>query len=464
MDNLANKLFNAVHHSWSAHCADHFSCEVALSGGVDSVVLLHLLWRLKEQNRAFDLSAVHIHHGLQAVADEWVVFCQNLCDKWQIPLTIQKVTIDKNSGLGIEAAARAARYQVFSGCLKNVIALAHHQNDQIETFFLSVLRGGGVRGLSAMPVVRFLNDKILWRPLLGVSRAEIEEYAKMHNLPFVEDPSNTNPYYLRNYLRHVWLPEIENKIPHFTRQIESNINQLQNALAILDEVAADDLSRTTSQDGVIDLHKLSKLSLPRRLEVLYLFIKNNQLGNIERNCLNAFAKQLFSHSEKYIVAKIQNETRHRAADSINNTARRDNAVSFLKFSDYAELKTPNGFLYAQYGFLWAFVPNHFSGSLKTEWQTADYGLPDEIINNLTCRKETKHDTIRTKIGHKSVWKLLQEKKIPKFIRHQWQVFVDSQDKCVAVANLRCDETISVKNGKIPKILQLSRFEVGTFFK
>ena len=426
MDNLANKLFNAVHRSWSAHCADHFSCEVALSGGVDSVVLLHLLWRLKEQNRAFDLSAVHIHHGLQKVADEWVVFCQNLCDKWQIPLTIQKVTIDKNSGLGIEAAARAARYQVFSGSTKNVIALAHHQNDQIETFFLSVLRGGGVRGLSAMPVVRFLNDKILWRPLLGVSRAEIEEYAKMHNLPFIEDPTNSDPAYTRNYLRHLWLPEIEQKIPHFACQIESNINQLQNALAILDEVAANDLSQTTSQDGVIDLHKLSKLSLPRRLEVLYLFIKNNQLQMPERHCLETFAQQLFRQPEKYGELGIG--------------------------------------LYAQYGFLWAFVPNHFSGSLKTEWQTANKGLPENIISTLNARTVNKHDTIRTKIGHKSVWKLLQEKKIPKFIRHQWQVFVDSQDKCVAVANLRCDETISVKNGKIPKILQLSRFEVGTFFK
>ncbi|MBP5789097.1 MAG: tRNA(Ile)-lysidine synthetase, partial [Neisseriaceae bacterium] len=103
MDNLANKLFNAVHHSWSAHCADHFSCEVALSGGVDSVVLLHLLWRLREKNPAFDLSAMHIHHGLQAVADEWIIFCENLCRKLKIPLTIQKVKVDKESGLGIEA-------------------------------------------------------------------------------------------------------------------------------------------------------------------------------------------------------------------------------------------------------------------------------------------------------------------------------------------------------------------------
>lgn len=422
MDNLTNKLAYIVENSWSAHCADHFSCEVALSGGVDSVVLLHLLCRLREKNPAFDLSAVHIHHGLQKVADEWGVFCQNLCDKWQIPLNIQKVTIDKRLGLGVEAAARNARYEVFSGSLKPVIALAHHQNDQIETFFLSVLRGGGVRGMSAMPCVRQLNDKILWRPLLNISRQQIELYAKNNNLPFVEDPTNTDPAYTRNYLRHFWLPEIENKIPHFARQIESNIKQLQNALAILDEVAADDLAQISPQHGVLDLHKLSKLSAPRRLEVLYLFIKNNQLQMPERHCLETFAQQLFRQPEKY-----------------------------------GELKTPQGFLYAQYGFLWAFVPNHFSGSLKTKWQTANKGLPDEIINHLTCRKATKCDTIRTKIGHKSVWKLLQEKKIPQFIRRQWLVWVDKQNQCVAVANVRIDETLSVKNGKMPVVKTLQRF-------
>lgn len=426
MDNLTNKLAYIVENSWSAHCADHFSCEVALSGGVDSVVLLHLLCRLRDKNPAFDLSAVHIHHGLQAVADAWGVFCQNLCDKWQIPLTIQKVTIDKRSGLGVEAAARNARYKVFSGSLKPVIALAHHQNDQIETFFLSVLRGGGVRGMSAMPCVRQLNDKILWRPLLNISRQEIELYAKNNNLPFVEDPTNTDPAYTRNYLRHFWLPEIENKIPHFARQIESNIKQLQNALAILDEVAANDLAQISPQHGVLDLHKLSKLSAPRRLEVLYLFIKNNQLQMPERHCLETFAQQLFRQPEKY-----------------------------------GELKTPQGFLYAQYGFLWAFVPNHFSGSLKTKWQTANKGLPDEIINNLTCRKATKYDTIRTKIGHKSVWKLLREKKIPKFIRSHWRVWVDDKNQCIAVTNVRIDETLSVKNGKMPVVKTLQRFISGS---
>ena len=96
MDNLTNNLLNIVEKSWSALAADRFSCEVALSGGVDSVVLLHLLKRLRDKQPNFELSAMHIHHGLQAVANEWVIFCQNLCDKWQIPLTIQKVKVNSN--------------------------------------------------------------------------------------------------------------------------------------------------------------------------------------------------------------------------------------------------------------------------------------------------------------------------------------------------------------------------------
>ena len=431
MDNLTNKLLNALEQSWSAHCADHFSCEVALSGGVDSVVLLHLLCRLRDKNPAFDLSAVHIHHGLQKVADAWGVFCQNLCDKWQIPLTIQKVTIDKRLGLGVEAAARNARYKVFSGSLKKVVALAHHQNDQMESFFLSVLRGGGVRGMASMPVVRALDDKILWRPLLGVSRQEIEHYAKINHLPFVEDPTNSNPNYTRNYLRHCWLPEIEKKIPHLNRQIESNINQLQNALAIINEVAKEDLQTISNNYSTLDLHKWTKLSCERRLEVLYLFIKNNNLPMPERNCLTAFANQLFRQPEQYSELTLTNRLQN------NNKL--------------------NG-LYAQYGFLWAVAG--FSGSLNTEWQTAQKGLPENIIATLTCRQVSKHDTIRTHIGHKSVWKLLQEKKIPKFIRRHWLVWVNAHNQCVAVANLRCDETLAVKNGKMPQIKALQRFQAA----
>ena len=131
MDNLTNKLLSIVESFWSALSADRFSCEVALSGGVDSVVLLHLLKRLRAVYPDLDLSAIHIHHGLQAIADEWVVFCQNLCDKWQIPLTIQKVTIDKRLGLGVEAAARNARYKVFSG---PGISL-HNSSGVISNFF-----------------------------------------------------------------------------------------------------------------------------------------------------------------------------------------------------------------------------------------------------------------------------------------------------------------------------------------
>ena len=444
MDNLTNNLLNILEKSWSALSADRFSCEVALSGGVDSVVLLHLLFRLREKNPALALSAIHIHHGLQAVADEWGVFCQDLCRKWQIPLTIQKVSVNQQSGLGVEAAARAARYNAFSGSLKKVVALAHQQNDQVETFFLSALRGGGVRGLSAMPEMRFLHDKILWRPLLNISRQEIELYAKNNNLSFVEDPTNSNPAYTRNYLRHYWLPEIENKIPHFAKQIQSNIKQLQHALAIIDEVAEQDLQAVSVNLHTIDLCKWALLSAPRRLEVLYLFIKSNQLQMPERHCLETFAEQLFRQPEQYTELNLKEHT----------------TVSGGQECPPYNTQLTSG-LYAQYGFLWA-VPNNFSGSLKTEWRTVNQGLPDEIINTLTCRKATKCDTIRTKIGHKSVWKLLQEKKIPKFIRRQWLVWVDSQNQCIAVANLCCDSQMAQTDGKLPQIAAFAPFQIELF--
>lgn len=136
----------------------HTVVEVGLSGGLDSVVLLHLLHRMREF-RHFDLRAVHVHHGLSTNADSWAKFCQDYCQRLNVVLRVCRVNVEKQ-GKGLEAAARAARYQAFSDGLKKIIVLAHHRNDQIETFMLSAVRGGGLRGMAAMPVWRDLNEEI----------------------------------------------------------------------------------------------------------------------------------------------------------------------------------------------------------------------------------------------------------------------------------------------------------------
>ena len=185
---------------------------VGLSGGVDSVVLLH---QLRERQ---PVSAIHVHHGLSPNADAWADFCRKLCRRLAVPLRIEKVSV-KREGKGLEAAARDARYAAFRKSKADVIALAHNLDDQAETVLMNLLRGAGVRGASGMAEYAKLGAKTLWRPLLGVSRKEILAYARKHGLEWVEDESNANEALTRNFVRRSVGPMLEQKFPRWKQSV-----------------------------------------------------------------------------------------------------------------------------------------------------------------------------------------------------------------------------------------------------
>ncbi len=185
---------------------------VALSGGVDSVVLLHLF---KDHP---GVSAVHVHHGLSPNADRWAKFCLRLCKAWSIPLTVRRVKIAK-SGKGLEAAARQARYAAFKRDQGDLIVLGHHLDDQAETVLMNLLRGAGMRGASGMqPLARF-DGKLFARPLLEVSRQAIVEHARLHQLEWIEDESNADEALMRNFVRRRLGPLIETRFPQWKRSL-----------------------------------------------------------------------------------------------------------------------------------------------------------------------------------------------------------------------------------------------------
>jgi len=186
---------------------------VGLSGGLDSVVLLHLL-RGMRRRAGFRLEAIHVDHGLSANAGAWARFCRALCRRWRVPLAVRKVSV-RRRGRGIEAAARDARRAAFARHPAEVIALAHQLDDQAETVLLNLLRGAGLRGASGMPVVGALGDKVLWRPLLAVPRASIEAYARAHGLRCVQDESNADDTLTRNFLRLHVGPLLETRFPRW---------------------------------------------------------------------------------------------------------------------------------------------------------------------------------------------------------------------------------------------------------
>ena len=182
---------------------------VGLSGGVDSVVLLHRLKKEFPQVRA-----IHVHHGLSPNADAWADFCRRLCKRWGVTLAVEKVKVLK-SGKGLEAAAREARYAVFAKDKADTIALAHNLDDQAETVLMNLLRGAGLRGASGMAERSRLGSKTLLRPLLNTSRKEILAYARAHDLEWIEDESNADESLTRNFIRRRVGPLLEQTFPQW---------------------------------------------------------------------------------------------------------------------------------------------------------------------------------------------------------------------------------------------------------
>ena len=321
--------------------------EAALSGGLDSVVLLHLLARLAGRLN-IKLTAVHVHHGLQDEADGWLEFCRDYCARLAVPLRWQKVDV-VSDGLGIEAAARQARYRVFGETEADVLAAAHHADDQVETFMLAALRGGGLRALSAMPAVRPLNRRtLLWRPLLPYGRAELEAYAERHKLAFVCDPSNESGDYLRNWLRNDGLPQWRARLPQLDQHILSGIGLLQDELAVLEETAAADEAAVQS-GGLFDAARWRTLPPARRRQVLRRLLAGHgvsagkaALYDFERILMNlgqGGAEWKFPQQTVYAAAgrlKRLDSLRQQAANSPHPTRRNRRLVAHVRREETAE--------------------------------------------------------------------------------------------------------------------------------
>lgn len=216
--------------------------KVAFSGGLDSTVLLHLLARLRQRRALPPISAIHVHHGLQVVADAWVVHCRAQCAALNIPFVVRHVQVA--AGASVERAAREARYAVFAELLREggVLLAAQHRDDQAETLLLRLLRGAGVRGLAAMPASRPLAAGWLLRPLLGVARAELETWARAQGLQWIEDPSNADTALARNFLRHEILPRLSRHWPGAAAVLARDAEQLAEADGLLGELAELDLA------------------------------------------------------------------------------------------------------------------------------------------------------------------------------------------------------------------------------
>ena len=248
--------------------------EVALSGGIDSICLLHLLSHLSTKC-GFLLSATHINHQISKHSNYWEDFCHQICDSLNIPITSTKVIVNLNGGNGLEAEARKVRYEVFKQSKANVLALAHHSDDQSETVLLQLLRGGSPKGLAAMPKVRKLNNKNntqLWRPLLNITRTQLEKIALEEGWVWIDDDSNTNTQFKRNFLRHNVMPILLKEYPDYKNQFMRASQHAADAADILSEVADTDLKILLIDDRTINLDILTTLSPARQRNAIVTWL------------------------------------------------------------------------------------------------------------------------------------------------------------------------------------------------
>lgn len=263
---------------------------LALSGGVDSTVLLHLMAQLCPLNKEWQLRCIHVHHGLQAAADSFAQYCEQLCRSSSIPLLIKKVTVTKTYR-GIEAAARNERYRVLAEQLKpnECLLTAQHKNDQAETLLLQLMRGTGVAGLAAMPAIKRFACGWQVRPLLRWTRAELHAYAEQESLVWIEDPSNQDSHLARPTIRHAILPQLLEKWPGGVATLARSAENLAEAAQLLNELAQLDLPKLQRDSG-LDIHSLRQLSPQRQRNVLrywitqsgYLVPNKNKLLAINR--------------------------------------------------------------------------------------------------------------------------------------------------------------------------------------
>ena len=249
--------------------------KVAFSGGLDSCVLLHALCRLREAP-PLRLSALHVDHGLQPASADWARFAQETCALLKVPCIVERVHVADIRAHGLEAAARHARYACLTRHVAagEVLLTAHHGDDQAETVLLQLLRGTGVHGLAAMREVATFSAGRMARPLLGFTRAQLAEYAQREKLRWIDDTSNRDPRFARNYLRHRVFPLLEERWPGAARRIAQSAGLAAEAAELLDFLAESDWRSCRVENGsALSVTALRNLSRSRQRNLVRYWLR-----------------------------------------------------------------------------------------------------------------------------------------------------------------------------------------------
>lgn len=370
---------------------------VGFSGGVDSLVLLNSLLTMPHlKNR---IRAIHVNHGLSPHASDWQAFCEKICQAYEIPLVVEKVKLLHASNL--EEQARSARYQVFNQYLGvgEVLLLAHHLDDQIETFFLHALRGTGVDGLACMPKLYARSHYFIMRPFLGTSRNAILDYATTYGLDWVEDESNQQTHFSRNFLRHEVLPLIQKKWPHYRQSVLHTIEACQEQRNYLYQEVP---------KAPLDILILRNKSSLERQQCLRAWFRAYQIPLPNRRVLHQIEEQMIF-------------------------PRRLDSKSEIRWQGYRILAYQNQLYCVQElivpdDFIWHGFPKPI-GNLRVK--ISDNGVNIQSIDHVEVRYRKGGERIYLKGHHRCVKNLFQEWKVAPFERERIPfIYVNGILKCI----------------------------------
>jgi len=415
-------LYPVLFAQFSKHIATNFpefkekKLLIAISGGLDSVVLTELLYQLEH-----DISLAHCNFQLRDIAsNQDEIFVNAMANRLQIPVFTKKfdtTAVAKKEKLSIQVAARALRYEWFKTLLEehslDYLLTAHHADDNLETFLINLSRGTGLEGLTGIPE----QNKNTIRPLLSFSRNQIEQYALKNNLDWREDTSNSETNYLRNKLRHEVIPSLKNVNPHFLESFSNTVHHLKETQQIVATSVEDIKGKVISSDndGVIklDIKKLQKIKHPRAY--LYQLLKdyNFTAWNDIYNLLEAQSgKFVLSNSHRVlkdrdvlIISPIESESKNEsyAIDAFQNSIHTETfELEISKVNQYYPIIQSNI----------VFVDADkikFPLTIR-KWQQGDYFYPFGMQGKKKLSKYFKDEKLSL-LDKENTWVLISEDKI-----------------------------------------------------
>ncbi|MGC3980977.1 MAG: tRNA lysidine(34) synthetase TilS [Steroidobacteraceae bacterium] len=278
---------------------------VALSGGSDSMVLLHVMAEVRTHNPQLQLRALHVDHQLHAESAEWARQCQQWAEQLQIECTVLRVAVTNIDEFGVEASAREARYTAFKSALRSgeLLLTAHHADDQLETILLALMRGSGVDGLAAMPTCIRFGAGWHARPLLGFTHEALHEWARARQLPYLTDPSNSDTHFDRNFLRQEVVPLLKTRWPAIARTASRSASHLAEAQTLLDDWTETDYL-LASVDDALSVDALRELPLPRRHALLRFWLQQHDVLMPSTRVLHSLEHDMLE-SAQHRIPRVQ---------------------------------------------------------------------------------------------------------------------------------------------------------------